>query len=97
MPALLGGIGAEIDLSKDLRPDMLLFSESQSRFILTAASGMEAKLEAHFKAAEIPLTRIGITAGDRFIVRIDGDELINTPLKRIKEAYYRYLPEIMNK
>jgi len=69
-----GGLGAAIDLAEipvegNLGDDQRLFSESNSRFLLTCAPQDTAALEALF--ADIPLARIGtVTAEPR--LRVDG-------------------------
>lgn len=97
LPAIGGNLGAEIDLSslacdRSLDDDARLFSESNSRFVVTCAPRDEAALEARF--AGLPLSRVGkvspekrlsITGeGGRKIVDVDIDSL----RRAFKETLY---------
>jgi len=76
----LGLIGAKIDnLIKDgMRHDALLFSESQSRALVSLDRENIGKLEEITSKFDVPMQIIGETCGDRFVV---GD-LINIPIEK---------------
>lgn len=76
----MGLIGAKIDnLIKDgIRHDALLFSESQSRSLVSLDRENIGKLEEITSKFNVPMQIIGETCGDRFIV---GD-LINIPIEK---------------
>ncbi len=85
-----GNLGAEIalgGLGEKLSDDALLFSESNSRFILTCAPEQQAAFESHF--AGLPLYRIGIVRGDdQLIVRTRGEHpLVTADLARLRKAF----------
>ena len=75
-----GLIGAKIDnLIKDgMRHDALLFSESQSRALVSSDRENIGKLEEITSKFNVPMQIIGETCGDRFVV---GD-LINIPIEK---------------
>ncbi len=90
--ACIGGdLGADIHLAtiyeKSLSDDGALFSESNSRFILSTAPGHAAQLEAHFNGC--PLHRVGVVRGDAQ-VSIAGQKtapLVTTDVTRLRKSF----------
>ncbi|MBI4975470.1 phosphoribosylformylglycinamidine synthase I [Candidatus Peregrinibacteria bacterium] len=90
--AIAGKLGMELDLSnipmsEDLKSlnrfDYILFSETQSRFIVTIDPKRQKEFEEHFK--DIPFAKIGVVTDDQnFIVK----NLIKTNIETLDE-YYR--------
>ena len=95
--AFAGGYGMTLDLGavpRDPdaeRDDTVLFSESNSRFVVEVRRGREAEFEAQME--ESPWGRVGtVEADDRFLVRgLRGDEIIKADLSTLKEAWQRPL------
>jgi len=81
-------IGCEIDISainKNLRDDILLFSESNSRFLVEVE---EKNLEAAEKLLKkIPHYKIGKTKGTSLVVKNKDKTLINTKVDKILEKW----------
>jgi phosphoribosylformylglycinamidine synthase II len=70
-------IGFAVDMLDDLRPDALLFGESQSRICVSIR---KENLDGLRKLAEeysLPLAVLGKTGGDRMIIHHLGKELLN--------------------
>ncbi|MBL7074582.1 phosphoribosylformylglycinamidine synthase subunit PurL [candidate division KSB1 bacterium] len=94
---ILGGgkaIGARITLPKDasdLRPDFLLFSETQSRIILSLNEINWVILEKMGKEADIPITVIGRVGGDRLII----NDWIDLTLEKMDDTYRSAIRKIM--
>ena len=84
--------GIEAAIESGLRPDILYFSESQSRFIVSVKLQAEEKFEALFKRAALPVQKIGIVGGNRFAV----NSHIDITTAELKEIYFNTLPNIMN-
>jgi len=84
-----GGMGAKIDISKaaDLdRADKILFSESQSRFVVEVSSEKEGELEKVFLG--LPVSKMGVvTQEKRLRISFKGKELINEGLDVLREVY----------
>ncbi len=74
------GINIENPLPNSLTEDALLFSESQSRVIVSLDKKKLAKFEQVLNKHEIEYNLLGTTGGDRLVVK----NLINIP---IKEAF----------
>jgi phosphoribosylformylglycinamidine (FGAM) synthase-like enzyme len=91
--AFAGGLGATVLLKKlpykeqRRREDVLLFSESNSRFIAEVAPADEKKLAKIFKG--IPLAKIGIVeASPEFVVYgLKDQPVINADINELKEIW----------
>lgn len=81
--AIAGQLGMEIDFgSIKMRPDSYLFSESQSRFIVTINPKRQKEFETHFKG--LPYQKIGvITTDQNFVIK----NLVKTNIKTLDEYY----------
>ncbi len=95
--AFAGGFGMSLDLDavpRDPdadRDDTVLFSESNSRFVVEVPVGREADFEAQMEGS--PFGRAGTVSGDdRFLVRgLRGAEIVSTDLTTLKEAWQQPL------
>jgi phosphoribosylformylglycinamidine synthase len=79
------GRGGRFDLPGSLRPDVLLFSESPSRMIVTTRE------EAHVRAAAhrhgVSCARLGTVGGDRLTLLSGSRVLVDVPVRRLHEAW----------
>ncbi|HOW54051.1 MAG TPA: AIR synthase-related protein [Syntrophorhabdaceae bacterium] len=97
--AFAGDMGIEADLalvphSGVFRDDMLLFSESASRFVVTIK---EADLDAFDKTFKsVPYGVTGkVKASDRFIVKgLEGNTIIDTDINSLKAAWQAPFKEL---
>jgi phosphoribosylformylglycinamidine (FGAM) synthase-like enzyme len=94
--AFAGGFGMEVDLSKVPaegieRDDYLLFSESQSRFVVTVHPANQKAFLSTMKG--ISLGEIGrVTKGQAFIVTgLKGKKIIQGDIYKLKAAWQRTL------
>ncbi|HEX6985385.1 MAG TPA: phosphoribosylformylglycinamidine synthase subunit PurL, partial [Planctomycetaceae bacterium] len=95
--AFAGGFGLDLDLapiaeSTGLKQDaVLLFSESNTRFLVEVAPERCAEFEKLF--ADLPLTKVGVVTGsDRLrIHRSNRYDVIDSPLPDLKAAWQRPL------
>ena len=91
--AFSGGFGMTLDLDavprdpEADRDDTVLFSESNSRFVVEVPAGREADFEAQMEGS--PFGRVGtVDSADRFLVRgLRGEEIVSTDLHTLKEAW----------
>jgi len=86
-------VGAQVSLGDSVRPDCLLFGESQSRVIISCEQKHAHEILDECQSAGISAAIIGTTGGDRLRI----SELVDRPLEKIAEAYYRALPAIMER
>jgi phosphoribosylformylglycinamidine synthase len=88
--AIAGSLGAKIDLAKfntNLSPEELLYSESQSRILVSVDPANKAQFEAMF--AGIPLALIGeVTDSKQVSVQKAGTTLADFDLETLKTAYF---------
>jgi phosphoribosylformylglycinamidine synthase II len=79
-------IGGHFDVpANGLAADVLLFSESPSRMIVTTPDG--ARLEEIARRHGVPCVRIGAVGGDRLQIAIAGKAAIDQPLTAIHQAF----------
>lgn len=90
--AFSGGLGMKIDLRRVPvdgvnRDDILLFSESQSRFVVTVSPKNEEQFEAAMTGTG--LAKIGtITTEEQLVVTgLEGDVVVNSSLAELKAAW----------
>lgn len=84
------GAEVQIDFGK-MRPEWFLFSESQSRFLISAKADCRANIEGFFSKQGLALTRLGIVGGDSLKINTE----INLPLSRLSEIYFETIGKIM--
>lgn len=77
-------IGAQVFLDDNLRPDTLLFGETQSRIIITTSEANGEMLVDHFAGAGLPIAAIGRVGGSFLKI----NDLINLSIEKIYSAYY---------
>jgi phosphoribosylformylglycinamidine synthase II len=91
--AFAGGLGMDLDLSK-LReasaldgPAMLLFSESNTRFLVEVPPGDCSRFESAF--AGLPVVRLGIVSAHSRLIVTDPTHgtLIDSPLSELRHAW----------
>ena len=95
--AFSSGLGANTFLAevpcnlKNKRDDYILFSESNSRFIVEVKKDKQEDFEKLFKG--LPLGLIGCVSGDRQlkIFGLDGSVLINEDIWELKESWQKTL------
>ncbi|MFW6375543.1 MAG: phosphoribosylformylglycinamidine synthase subunit PurL [Thermoplasmatota archaeon] len=89
---LAGDLGAEIDIDTDLRPDKFLFSESNTRWIVEIDEDEIDEFKDNFS---IPLTRLGKTIGKSLKVSINGEQLIDLDIEKIRKKWKETLGQKM--
>jgi phosphoribosylformylglycinamidine synthase len=91
-----GGVGANVELSANgLRSDVALFSESQSRIVLTAAPERAEELKAAIAASGVPVEIIGTVGGDRLRVNLDGASVLDEAVAELKFVWEDAIPCLM--
>jgi phosphoribosylformylglycinamidine synthase II len=91
-----GGVGANVELSAGgLRSDVALFSESQSRIVLTAAPERAEELKVAIAASGVPVEIIGTVGGDRLRVNLDGASALDEAVAELKFVWEDAIPCLM--
>lgn len=83
--------GAVIELQGAIRPDALLFGESQSRILLSLRRQNVGRLRELAAVAEVPLTMLGEVRGRRLII----SPLIDLSLDELWRVWSEALPQRM--
>jgi phosphoribosylformylglycinamidine synthase subunit PurSL len=92
LPAIGGNLGVQIDLSAlvcdgPIDDDAKLFSESNSRFVVSCAPGKESALESLFH--DLPLARVGtVTAEKRVLITGErGRKIVDMNIDALRLAF----------
>ena len=84
------GLGGRFDLPGGLRPDVLLFSETPSRAVVTTRD--ELRIAELARRHGVPWARIGVVGGGRLTLVSGGATLVDLPLERLHEAWMSLEP-----
>lgn len=90
-----GGIGASVALNSELRADHLLFSESQSRVLLSAKPDQAEALQAWLSEQGVTHAVIGEVQGSSLSITINGKSGINAPVKQLEKVWKDAIPCLM--
>ncbi|MBI4714364.1 MAG: phosphoribosylformylglycinamidine synthase subunit PurL [Nitrospirae bacterium] len=97
-----GKIGAEMILDPEteresLRLDALLFGESQSRILLTVLAAQSDDLVFRAQVRGIPCRMIGLTGGEKLMIRRggEGDPLVDLPVERMAAVWSNAIPILL--
>jgi len=85
--AIAGKKGAKISLQTSLREDVELFSESQSRALITASP---EKVDEVLKIAyeyQVPAQKVGVVEGKDIVIDVNGKRIIDLPLEALEESW----------
>ncbi len=86
-------MGCSLDLRSDLRPDVLLFGETQSRILVTIS---DKNLEAVLALAEkhkVTAAVLGTTGGDTFKISVNDLSIFEVPVLEAYNAWKQAIPE----
>jgi len=84
------GLGGRFDLPGGLRPDVILFSETPSRAVVTTRD--ELRIAELARRHGVPWARIGVVSGDRLTLVSGGVTLADLPVGRLHEAWMSLEP-----
>ena len=87
-------IGLSVNLQDKIRPDGVLFGETQSRIVITAKGQNPQKILELAKKRRVPATVIGQTGGKKITITHCDKKLIDIPLDTALNAWRNSIPEI---
>ncbi|GAB6991862.1 phosphoribosylformylglycinamidine synthase subunit PurL [Paenibacillus pini] len=90
-----GSIGAQVHVESELRSDFLMFSESQSRIILSTSKDKAAQLTDYIAGQGVPVQAIGIVEGSSLIIDINGASALNESVAGLKQVWEDAIPCLM--
>ena len=80
-------LGCRIELSTDLRDDILLYSESQSRVIVSMKEKDEHSAVEMFKKFGVPWSAIGRVGHETFKINVNAKTVIKTTVSDLESAF----------
>ena len=93
-----GNIGVLIDLSKigkDLRSDIKLFSESNTRWIIEVKKDKQRDFENLLKNNKTPFIKIGNTKGNKIIINHKNTTIVNQKVSNLRDIWKNVIWNIM--
>ncbi|MNJ30035.1 phosphoribosylformylglycinamidine synthase subunit PurL [Paenibacillus bouchesdurhonensis] len=90
-----GSLGAKVNFATELRPDFALFSESQSRILLSASPDKAAELEQLIASYGVPVQNIGQVTGDNLEISVNARSVLNRPVSELKQVWEDVIPCLM--
>ncbi|KIL37391.1 phosphoribosylformylglycinamidine synthase [Cohnella kolymensis] len=90
------GLGADVNFTTNLRADLALFSESQSRILLTAKPDQADALFSAVSAAGVPVQRMGTVGGDRLNITVGGHTEIDASVAELRHEWKNAIASRMN-
>ncbi|GIP38953.1 phosphoribosylformylglycinamidine synthase subunit PurL [Paenibacillus sp. J31TS4] len=91
-----GQLGASVSLDTELRADQALFSESQSRILLSASPDKAEELTELLRTHGVPVRRIGAVQGSELAVQVNGEEILRSPVDELTRIWKDAIPCLMN-
>ena len=95
---VLSGLGAEVELENErgLRPDALLFGESQSRVVVSVSQAKLAGLSSLCAHYGVPTTKIGQVSQASLRVRLWPTVVIDLPTTKLMSEWRGAIPWFMS-
>ncbi|MNE76137.1 phosphoribosylformylglycinamidine synthase II [compost metagenome] len=90
-----GRLGAEVSLTSNLRADHLLFSESQSRILLSAKPEQAEALKALLSEQGVIHAQIGVVKGSSLTINVNGKSGIHAPVQQLEKVWKDAIPCLM--
>jgi phosphoribosylformylglycinamidine synthase len=90
-------LGADIELSGDLRTDALLFGESQSRIVISFSEDKAQEIEALAQEAGVPFSVLGKVGGQDFQIKINQKNFINENILALEDIWKNSLSHYGNR
>lgn len=90
-----GKLGAKVNFTTDLRADFALFSESQSRILLSAAPANAEALIAYIRGQGVPVQQIGTVQGSELQVSVNGRPAIQAAVSELEKVWKDAIPCLM--
>jgi phosphoribosylformylglycinamidine synthase II len=86
-------IGCRLELNDSIRSDTLLFGETQSRILVTAAPEHESAFLELAQEHEIKAVLLGRVSGDRILIRHLGNTRIDVSVRHAFRLWKQSIPE----
>lgn len=84
--------GAKISFTPSFRMDYFLFSESQSRILLSISQNNKNRMESDLKKLRIPFEKIGVVQGET----LEINDKIRLSIEEISDVYFNSITKLMS-
>ena len=91
-----GNRGAELDITTDLSPLSFLFSESQSRILLSVKADHLEEVAQLAAAYQVSYTKLGRVGKSQVSVTVNGELVIDAPLHKLQQTWEGAIPWAMS-
>jgi phosphoribosylformylglycinamidine synthase subunit PurL len=81
-------LGARIVVETPRRADAVLFSESQSRILVSVPTEKSTRFERLAEESGVPLSRLGVTGGDELEIRVNGESAVSRRVTSLRDAWW---------
>jgi phosphoribosylformylglycinamidine synthase len=88
-------VGCVVSLEGPLSPAALLFSETPSRIVLSAADNNVDQILAITREHAVATTVIARTGGQRFVISVNGEQVIDRHISEVESAWRGTLPRML--
>jgi phosphoribosylformylglycinamidine synthase len=88
------GLGWNVAIETDLRPDVFLFSESQSRAVISCSRESADRVQAKAKEDGVPCHKLGKVVSDKLQLSVRGKDLINMDAAPVRSAWTSALENV---
>ncbi|MEK6303827.1 MAG: phosphoribosylformylglycinamidine synthase subunit PurL [Acidobacteriota bacterium] len=88
-------IGCQVDLTGDLSSAALLFSETPSRIVVSAVQSNVDQIVALAEEQGVPARVIGETGGDRFVIEVNGESVVDRAVAEVESVWRDALPKML--
>jgi phosphoribosylformylglycinamidine synthase len=96
--AIGGDIGTTIDISKvgkELRPDVKLFSESNTRWVVEVKKDKQTEFEKQLQKDHVGFILLGKTNGEHLIINDDAKTVVNLSVDVLRECWRKPIWDFM--
>jgi phosphoribosylformylglycinamidine synthase len=89
-------VGATVAIEAAGRVDTLLFSEGQSRMLLSVQPSDAESLEKIAESYGVPLSRLGVTGGDALRIQLNGVEALSLSLEALHATWWTSIEKALH-
>jgi phosphoribosylformylglycinamidine synthase len=88
-------VGCEVNLEGSVSAATLLFAETPSRILLSAREGSASEILKIAKEHTVQAAVIGCTRGDRLVIKVEGELVIDRAVSEVEEVWRGVLPQAL--
>ncbi|BBH22652.1 phosphoribosylformylglycinamidine synthase subunit PurL [Paenibacillus baekrokdamisoli] len=93
--SISGKLGADVNVITELRADAALFSETQSRILLSVKPELATKLTDYLTEQGVPNAELGVVRGSGLTININGKPGVHAPVEQLEKVWKDAIPCLM--